>query len=297
MPEPSLNVSLRKTRFAPSPTGLLHIGHALAAREVFSFLESRGCEALLRIEDIDQTRCRPDYEAAIYEDLRWLGFDWPDPVRRQSDHYTEYTSALVFLQKQGLVYRSFLTRRELNADMEGRSVVISPAGERPYPGPRKPLSHDEEEARIAAGEAFNWRLSLSASRDYLGHRFDALAFEETGECEDVSPGLIKARPDWLGDVILARKDTPTSYHLSVTHDDQLQGISHVIRGRDLYHSTHIHVLLQALMGWETPIYRHHGLILGADKRKFSKSDASKTIRSQREAGVRPEEIFRDWTLA
>jgi glutamyl-Q tRNA(Asp) synthetase len=294
MPEPIKKADFPVTRFAPSPTGRLHIGHAIAAREAFRFADDQGGKCLLRIEDIDQTRCKPDFEAGIYEDLRWLGFDWPEPVRRQSDHFDDYTRALGELRDKGLVYRSFLTRKALNADLDERGIGESPAGERPYPGPVTPMSADEEEMRVGRGDSFAWRLSLSACRDYLGAAFNDLAFVEEGS--GVMAGEIKAHPEWLGDVVLARKDTPTSYHLAVTHDDALQGISHVVRGRDLYFSTHIHVLLQRLFDWPTPVYRHHGLILDTDGKKFSKSDRSRTLESLREEGVRPEQIFRDWTL-
>lgn len=294
MPEPIKKAEFPITRFAPSPTGRLHIGHAIAAREAFRFADDQGGKCLLRIEDIDQTRCKPEFEAGIYEDLSWLGFDWPEPVRRQSDHFDDYTRALGELRDKGLVYRSFLTRKALNAELDERGIGESPAGERPYPGPVTPMSADEEEMRVGRGDSFAWRLSLVACRDYLGAAFNDLAFVEEGS--GVMAGEIKAHPEWLGDVVLARKDTPTSYHLAVTHDDALQGISHVVRGRDLYFSTHIHVLLQRLFDWPTPVYRHHGLILDTDGKKFSKSDRSRTLESLREEGVRPEQIFRDWTL-
>ena len=294
MPEPIKKADFPVTRFAPSPTGRLHIGHAIAAREAFRFADDLGGKCLLRIEDIDQTRCKPEFEAGIYEDLNRLGFDWPEPVRRQSDHFDDYMRALGELRDKGLVYRSFLTRKALNADLDERGIGESPAGERPYPGPVTPMSADEEEMRVGRGDSFAWRLSLAACRDYLGAAFDDLAFVEEGS--GVMAGEIKAHPEWLGDVVLARKDTPTSYHLAVTHDDALQGISHVVRGRDLYFSTHIHVLLQRLFEWPTPVYRHHGLILDTDGKKFSKSDRSRTLESLREEGVRPEQIFRDWTL-
>lgn len=294
MPELIKKAEFPITRFAPSPTGRLHIGHAIAAREAFRFADDHGGKCLLRIEDIDQTRCKPEFEVGIYEDLNWLGFDWPEPVRRQSDHFDDYTRALGELREKGLVYRSFLTRKALNADLDERGISESPAGERPYPGPVTTMPADEEEMRVGRGDSFAWRLSLSACRDYLGAAFNDLSFTEEGA--GVMAGEIKAHPEWLGDVVLARKDTPTSYHLAVTHDDALQGISHVVRGRDLYFSTHIHVLLQRLFDWPTPIYRHHGLILDTDGKKFSKSDRSRTLESLREEGVRPEQIFRDWTL-
>ena len=295
MPELIKKAEFPITRFAPSPTGRLHIGHAIAAREAFRFADDQGGKCLLRIEDIDQTRCKPEFEVGIYEDLNWLGFDWPEPVRRQSDHFDDYTRALGELREKGLVYRSFLTRKALKADLDDRGISESPAGERPYPGPVTPMSADEEEMRIGRGDSFAWRLSLSACRDYLGAAFDDLSFIEEGS--GVMTGEIKAHPEWLGDVVLARKDTPTSYHLAVTHDDALQGISHVVRGRDLYFSTHIHVLLQRLFDWPTPVYCHHGLILDTDGKKFSKSDRSRTLESLRKEGVRPEQIFRHWTLS
>lgn len=295
MPETAQKADFPVTRFAPSPTGRLHIGHAVAAREAFRFADDHGGKCLLRIEDIDQTRCKPEFEVGTYEDLNWLGFDWPEPVRCQSDHFDDYARALDELREKRLVYRSFLTRKELNADLEESGISESPAGERPYPGPVTPMSADEEEMRIERGDSFAWRLSLSACRDYLGAAFNDLSFVEEGA--GVMAGEIKAHPEWLGDVVLARKDTPTSYHLAVTHDDALQGISHVVRGRDLYFSTHIHVLLQRLFDWPTPVYRHHGLILDTDGKKFSKSDRSRTLESLRKEGVRPEQIFRDWTLS
>lgn len=252
-----------------------------------------GGECWLRIEDIDQTRCRPEYEAAIYEDLAWLGFSWPEPVRRQSDHFSDYQAALDKLIEMELVYPCFLTRKALNAELEARNIAQSPAGERPYTGPLHPISQDEITARLEKGEAYNWRLSLANCRDFLGDEWKYLAFEETGQAEGLEQGRVKAHPEWLGDVVLARKDTPTSYHLAASHDDALQGMTHIVRGADLYHATHVHVLLQALMGWPHPVYAHHGLILDEAGRKFSKLDKSKTLRALRQEGVSPDELFRD----
>lgn len=280
-----------RTRFAPSPTGFLHIGHAYAAFQAFRGAEEAAGECLLRIEDIDQTRCRREYDAAITEDLEWLGFSWPQPVRRQSDHYSDYVGALRQLDAQGLVYRCFLTRKQLTADLERRGIAKSPAGETPYPGPVAVMSVEEAEERAEAGEAYAWRLSLDRCRDVLGADWTRLAFMETGDAPGISVGETLAHPDWLGDVVLARKDSPTSYHLAVCHDDALQEISHVVRGADLYHATHIHVLLQRLLGWPQPVYRHHRLLLDRDGRKFSKSDRSKTLRSLREEGMTPETLF------
>ncbi|MFC6197491.1 tRNA glutamyl-Q(34) synthetase GluQRS [Ponticaulis profundi] len=282
------------TRFAPSPTGYLHLGHAYAAYQAFEAARRADGTCLLRIEDIDQTRCRPEYTDAIYEDLAWLGFDWPRPVRVQSEHFIAYESALARLEQIGVVYRCFLTRKELKAELEKRGIAESPVGERPYPGPERVMTEDETQARLQAGQPFAWRLSLSRCRDLLGTAWQALSFRETGNAEGLSQGEVKARPEWLGDVVLARKDTPTSYHLACTHDDALQNISTVVRGVDLYHATHIHVLLQYLLGWQQPTYCHHRLVLGADGKKFSKSDRSKTIRAFRSEGISPADMLRDW---
>ncbi len=288
--------SAYRTRFAPSPTGYLHVGHAYAARQAFDAADRAGGECLLRLEDIDQTRCRPAYETALLEDLHWLGLSWPEPVRRQSDHFEDFQQVIEALRARGLVYRCFLTRKALQAELDRRDIGISPAGERPYPGPEKLLSVDEVEARLADGEGFAWRLSLARCRDLLGQAFDQLTFEETGDAPDIETGLVKAHPDWLGDVLLARKDTPVSYHLAVCHDDAIQKISHIVRGADLYFATHIHVLLQAIMRWPTPIYQHHKLLLDEHGRKFSKTDRSKTLRSLREEGVRPDEILEGFPI-
>ena len=280
-----------RTRFAPSPTGYLHLGHAFAAHQVWQAAENAGGAALLRIEDIDQTRCRPDFDTALIEDLRWLGFEWPAPPRRQSAHFDAYEAALDRLIEKGLVYRCFETRKALRADLERRNIPHSPAGERPYPGPEQPLSKDEEAERLAGGDAYAWRLSLTRCRDYLGSKWNELSFQEAGDAPDIDKGEVKAHPDWLGDVVLSRKDAPASYHLAATHDDALQEITHIVRGADLYHATHIHVLLQALFDWPQPVYCHHRLILGPDGRKFSKSEQSKTLRAWREEGRSAEDVW------
>lgn len=279
------------TRFAPSPTGYLHLGHAFSALTVFDAAHEAGGTCLLRIEDIDTTRCKPEYEAAVYEDLAWLGCDWPEPVRRQSEHFPEYHAVLETLHARSLVYRCFKTRREIAEDIaraphhpgEGPEGVI-------YPGPLEPLSADEEAERLERGDAFSWRLSINACRDHLGEAFDQLSFIETGEGPDGESGEVRARPDTLGDVILGRKDVGTSYHLACTHDDALQGITHVIRGVDLYFATHLHRLLQELMGWPVPIYRHHKLMLDESGKRFAKRDQSLTLRALREAGETPASI-------
>lgn len=295
----SRNLSLSsepfRTRFAPSPTGYLHCGHAYAAEQVFNAARARHGSCLLRIEDIDPTRCRPGYKTALVEDLHWLGFHWEEPVRCQSNHFDDYEGVLNALREKGLVYRSFLSRKALNEELDRRDVGFSPAGERPYPGPVAPLSRDEEDQRLSEGQLFAWRLSLSACQDWLGDCYSKLCFEETGPVEASDNGAIQAHPEWLGDVIIARKDSPTSYHIAATHDDQLQGITHIVRGHDLYYATHVHVLIQAIMGWQTPVYYHHQVILGEDGLKLSKSKGAKTLRTLRDEGVSPEQIRRDWT--
>ena len=280
-----------RTRFAPSPTGYLHIGHAYAAMKAFQAAEKEDGTCLLRLEDIDQTRCRPKFETAIFEDLGWLGMHWPVPVRRQSDHFSDFEAVLSALQAKGVVYRSFLSRKEINTCLDRAGVEASPAGERPFSRHMTLLSGAEESERSEQGAPFAWRLCLAACREYLQDEWLTLGYVETGKGHGVETGWVKARPEWLGDVILARKDTPTSYHVAVCHDDMLQGISHVVRGRDLMFATHVHVLIQKLMGWPTPVYAHHGLMTGADGRKFSKSDSSKTLRSLRKEGVKPEDVF------
>lgn len=283
-----------RTRFAPSPTGYLHEGHAFSAHKAFSAASEAGGECLLRIEDIDQTRCRPDYEAAIYEDLHWLGFDWPSPVRRQSDHFSDYRKALSRLQKLGLTYRCFLTRKDVNELVEQKGIAVSPAGLHPFPAPESVMSEDEIQSRLARRQSFVWRLSLPACRDYLGEEYDRLSFIEEGDAPGAETGEVKARPDWLGDVVLERKDVPTSYHMAVCHDDHFQGITHVIRGVDLYHATHIHVLLQALLGYAQPIYRHHGLIMDETEKKMSKSRGSKSLRDLRGEGLNAQDLVLRW---
>nr|WP_291200895.1 tRNA glutamyl-Q(34) synthetase GluQRS [Hyphomonas sp.] len=270
-----------RTRFAPSPTGRLHLGHAASAFAVWDAARAEGGEVLLRIEDIDQTRCRPDYEGAILEDLDWLGFGWTGPVRRQSDHFAEYAEVLNLLRARGLVYRCFLTRREIAARL--------PAGADPEEGGlvSRPLPAAEEVERLAHNAPFAWRLSLDAARTALGPAYNALAYTEWTVA---GARTVPARPDRCGDVVLARKDTPTSYHLACCHDDALQSITHIIRGEDLREVTAIHALLQALMGWPRPLYRFHPLILGADGKKLSKRFGDKSLGDYRKQGMTPDDI-------
>lgn len=275
------------TRFAPSPTGRLHLGHARSALGAWDAAQAAQGRFLLRIEDIDTTRCRPEYEAALVEDLGWIGLSWEQPVRRQSDHFADYTAALDALRNKGVLYRCFLTRREI-----AEASASAPHGsDGPvYLGPARPLSIDEEDALIAQGKPYAWRLSLAYSQDLLGEEFAHLEFVEQGAGPNGEHGTIRADPLRLGDVILARKDTPASYHLCVTHDDALQGVTHIIRGADLFESTHIHVLLQRLLGLPTPVYHHHPLMLDEHGRRYAKRDNAVTLASLRAAGVSPADV-------
>lgn len=271
------------TRFAPSPTGYLHRGHAFSALTAHEAARAAGGRFLLRIEDIDRTRCRPEYEAAVYEDLAWLGLAWETPVRRQSEHMEDYARALRELAERGLLYRCFRTRREIAEEIERAphgAMEVFRGG---------PLPADEEERRVEAGEAFAWRLSLDAAERTLGG-FQDLTFVEEGEGPAGERGVLQARPELGGDVVLARKDVGVAYHLAVVVDDAVQGITHVIRGQDLFEATHVQRLLQALLALPTPVYRHHRLLTGPDGRRFAKRDRAETLRELRARGVTPADL-------
>jgi glutamyl-Q tRNA(Asp) synthetase len=270
------------TRFAPSPTGRLHKGHAFSALTAWTTARAAGGRFLLRIEDIDPTRCKPEFDAGILEDLAWLGLHWETPVRRQSAHLTDYATVIDTLDRRGLLYRCFRTRKEI---LDAIGDAPHGAAEAVRPGPHLP---EEEAALLAEGRAFAWRLSLDRAREVLGDRaWQALAFVEEGESPDGERGLIRAQPETAGDVVVARKDAGTAYHVAVTHDDALQGVTHVIRGLDLFEATHIQILLQALMGWPTPVYRHHRLVTGEDGRRYAKRDGSVTLAHLRSEGLSP----------
>jgi len=262
-----------RTRFAPSPTFFLHLGHAASAFHVWRAAEEAGGEVLLRIEDIDTTRCRPEYTQQIFADLEWLGLTWPEPVRVQSEHFSDYRACVADLNARGLAYRCFRTRTELTD----------------LPDPMRPGRHsaEDEQRRLEANLPFAWRLSLNAARETLGPDWEALSFQEqTAEGLESQP----ANPDLHGDIIIARKDSPSAYHLAATHDDALQDMTHIIRGEDLIDAPHIHTLLQTLMGWPQPIYRHHPLVLDADGRKLSKREKSISLKQLRADGVTPEQV-------
>jgi glutamyl-Q tRNA(Asp) synthetase len=279
-------------RFAPSPNGYLHLGHALSALLDFEMARAAAGRFLLRIEDIDQTRCRPEYERAIYEDLACLGITWEQPVRRQSAQLGEYRSAIAKLDAMGLVYPSFESRAEIDrlvAQCESRGVwPRDPDGAPLYPGASTNLSASERTRRIAAGEPYALRLDMKAATARAGD----LIWSETGSGPNGETDIVSAVPQAWGDVVMARRDTPTSYHLSVVVDDAAQGVTHVVRGQDLFWSTSVHRLLQALLGLPAPVYHHHRLLLGPDGRKLSKSTRSTALRELRAQGLTPADIRR-----
>lgn len=277
------------TRFAPSPTGLLHLGHAYSALRAFDLASGAGGRLLLRIEDIDRTRCKPEFEAAIIEDLHWCGVTWAPPVLRQSERFDIYDGALAKLRAQDLVYRCFKTRKDVAKDT-ARAPHISATGP---DGPQyfgAPLDPREEAQRLQEGAAYAWRLSMARARKMLGGDFSALAFHEEGQGPNGEQGLIQATPEIFGDAVIARKDLGTSYHLSSVVDDAAQGVSHVIRGEDLFAATHLHRLLQALLNLPAPTYRHHRLITDEHGKRFAKRDQSITLKALREAGATPMQI-------
>jgi len=269
------------TRFAPSPTGLLHEGHAFSALLGHRAARAAGGRFLVRIEDIDHTRARPEFEAAIQEDLAWLGLSWETPVRRQSEHLDDYQAALDRLQARGLLYRCFRTRRQL-------ALAALSAPHEPTQARRPGRLPPGEEARLLReGRPFAWRLDLAAARDALGPAWDDLAFIEEGGGPAGERGAIGARPERHRDVVLARKDVGVAYHLAVVVDDALQGITHVVRGQDLFEAAHIQRLLQALLGLPAPIYRHHRLLTGPDGERLAKRNGAKSLRALREGGQTP----------
>ena len=272
-------------RFAPSPNGYLHLGHALSALLNADMAKAAGGRMLLRIEDIDPSRCRPEYEAGIYEDLAWLGLTWERPVRRQSEQFDVYRDALTRLDAMGLIYPSFESRAEIVALVAAREAQApsprDPDGAPLYPGNAKALAPAERARLIASGAPYAMRLDMAAAMTRAG----ALIWLETGAGPRGETGTVIADPAAWGDVILARKDAPGSYHLAVTLDDAAQGVTDVVRGNDLFHATSVHRLLQSLLGLPAPRYRHHRLILDADGRKLSKSTQATALRERRASGA------------
>lgn len=270
-----------RTRFAPSPTGRLHLGHAASALFAYQAAQESGGQFLLRIEDIDPVRCRPEFIDGIYEDLRWLGLAWPEPVRIQSEHIADYQEALNKLTSMGLVYPCFCTRKEVQAEALA-------AGHAPHEEERgtlyartcRHLSQVEQKEKEVRRKPV-WRLDMQ----------EALrAVKEPLVWKDRAAGEIRARPELFGDVVLARRDVPTSYHLSVVVDDALQGITLVTRGQDLFSATDVHVLLQKLLGLPTPFYHHHPLVKNEEGKRLAKRDQAQTLDSLRQTGMSLEEI-------
>jgi glutamyl-Q tRNA(Asp) synthetase len=279
-------------RFAPSPNGFLHLGHARSALLNFDAARRGGGRFLLRIEDIDATRCRPEFEAAVYEDLGWLGITWETPVRRQSDHLADYRAALDRLAALGLLYPSFESRAEIAALVNARETggiwPRDPDGAPLYPGAAKSLPASERERRLRSGAPFALRLDMDAACKLAGD----LTWTERGSGPNGETGAVVARPEIWGDVVLARKETPTSYHLSVVIDDALQGVTDVVRGHDLFWSTAVHRLLQKILDLPQPAYRHHDLIRDDAGKKLSKSSSSTGLRELRAGGMTAEEVRR-----
>lgn len=281
-------------RFAPSPNGLLHLGHALSALVNFDLCQTQNGRFLLRLEDIDTVRCTPAFEDAIFEDLTWLGVEWETPVRRQSEHFDDYADALDTLRDAGLIYPATLSRAGLkraiaSAEARGSQWPRDPDGSPLYPTDERQRPVQEQDAIAAGEDAFAWRLNMDAAMAHLGvssvywPSFDP----ETGAVSEA-----KGNPGTWGDVVLARRETPTSYHLSVVVDDALQGVTHVVRGKDLEPATSVHRLLQMLLGLPCPTYHHHDLVLADDGQKLSKSREDTSLASLRASGITPNDIRR-----
>ena len=277
---PSEPPSPTVTRFAPSPTGRLHLGHAHSALFAERTARDTGGRFLLRIEDIDQGRCRPEFDEAIREDLAWLGLSWEEPARRQSEHMADYQAALDRLSGMNLLYPCFCTRKQIAAEL-ARAGQAPHGMEGPlYPGTCRGLDEATRQRRVGAGESYALRLDVAAAKERTG----PLAWQDRGR------GQIEAKPEIFGDVVLARKEMPTSYHLACSLDDHLQGVTLVTRGEDLFEATHIHRLLQALLNLHTPDYHHHRLFTDESGRRFAKRDRAPTLAALRESGRSPEEV-------
>jgi glutamyl-Q tRNA(Asp) synthetase len=271
-------------RFAPSPNGRLHLGHAYSALFTWDAAAKLGGAAILRIEDIDLERCKPEFEAAIYDDLHWLGLDWPEPVMRQSERFAVYSEVAGRLRDMDLLYPCFCTRTEVAE----RATGSDPDGTPLYPGTCRHLTEADVAERFAQGRTAQHRLDTGKAVA----RTDALSFTVLGPSILDRPQIRFAEPQRWGDVVLQRKETPTSYHLSVIVDDAAQAITHVTRGRDMEAATDIHILLQFLLGYPSPTYTFHRLILGDDGRKLAKSKGSPTLASLRDEGWTAAEIRR-----
>jgi glutamyl-Q tRNA(Asp) synthetase len=270
-------------RFAPSPNGQLHLGHALSALMNRDLARAAGGRFLVRIEDIDPGRSMPSFEAAILDDLAWLGLDWEKPVRRQSEHLAEHDHALDQLNRRGLLYPCFCTRGDIRA--ASQAGPHDPDGAPLYPGTCRSLSAGERTQRINRGDPFALRLNMQKALAEIGA---ALAWTEIGNAGKTKD--IAADPAAWGDVILARREVRTSYHLAVVVDDAAQGVTHVVRGKDLYHATSVHRVLQTLLGLPAPVYQHHRLIFDLAGKKLSKSEGAESLRTIRGAGRSPADV-------
>lgn len=278
------------TRFAPSPTGALHLGHAFAAMTAHDLARRAAGRFLLRIEDIDGARCRPDFEQAILEDLAWLGLQYDGPLLRQSQRLDAYAQALLLLRQQGLVYPCFCTRGDIAAEIARMGAAPQgPAGS-PYPGICRKLEPAQAEARMARGDGFAWRLNVAAALASLGT--GSLVFDEEGRGPSGETGRIRAEPALCGDVVLGRKDLGVSYHLAAVLDDAFQGVTLVTRGEDLFVATHVQRLLQALLGLPVPRYHHHRLVCDPSGRRLAKRDRDLALAVLRAGGASPREIRR-----
>lgn len=282
LPLPEPNGPPNVTRFAPSPTGLLHLGHAYAALIAYESARSCGGRFLLRIEDIDRSRCRSEFEEAIYEDMEWLGLRWDGVALRQSERLTAYNLALSRLDELGVLYPCFCTRKQIRAEVARAGRAPHAGEELVYPGICRSLLPAERLSRIRRGLPFALRLDVGRAAALVG----ALQWY------DVRAGWVRAEPQRHGDVVLARKDAPSSYHLAVTVDDAFQRVTLVTRGEDLFHATHVHRLLQALLELPVPRYYHHNLIAGADGQRLAKRNRAQSVRGLRAAGRRPDDVWR-----
>lgn len=265
------------TRFAPSPTGRLHLGHAFSAFFAHEAARVHGGRFLLRIEDIDPGRCRPEFDSGIVEDLAWLGLQWEEPVCRQSERLDAYAAALDALRRRGLLYPCFCTRKDIQREIDAAGHAPHGPNGPVYPGVCRRLSHDEQAQRIARGAPHALRLRMDRAKEVAG----PLAFTEA------AAGRVTVDALSFGDAVLARKDAAASYHLAVVVDDAAQGVTTVTRGEDLLPTTHLHRVLQALLGLPEPAYAHHGLLTDADGKRLAKRDGGLTVRSLREAGHTP----------
>ncbi|MDA4845826.1 tRNA glutamyl-Q(34) synthetase GluQRS [Hoeflea poritis] len=284
----------RTLRFAPSPNGYLHLGHVYSALRNRELAERLGGRLLLRMEDIDTARCTPRFEEQILKDLNWLGISWQGAVRRQSAHFSGYRKALDRLRDMGLVYPAFVTRAQIRShvaeyERQGTSWPRDPDGSPLYPGNERSLPDGDLAASLEAGQPFAWRLDMEKACSLAAQD---ITWSEEGRGPSGETGAITANPRAWGDVILARKDTPTSYHLSVVVDDALQDITDIVRGHDLFHATSVHRLLQVLLELPEPRYRHHALLVDGSGRKLSKSDGDTAVSALRRNGLSADEVIR-----